>query len=142
MNCSYTVALYVPCETVLDSQGNKLSSITVVGYYLPIMERMKVNAPPRKRKNLHGRFDVVNTGLFITYPAPLSGSCYYLPIMERMKVDMTGRWKKDAKYGLQFMMESYEDRMPRSFCNRTACPALISIGANRVIIRRALRVSI
>ncbi len=64
-NGSYTVALYVPCETVLDSQGNKLSSITVVGYYLPIMERMKV--------------------------------------------DMTGRWKKDAKYGLQFMMESYED---------------------------------
>ena len=34
---------------------------------------------------------------------------YYLPIMERMKVDITGRWKKDAKYGLQFMMESYED---------------------------------
>jgi len=64
-NGSYTVALYVPCETVLDGQGNKLSSITVVGHYLPIMERMKV--------------------------------------------DMTGRWKKDAKYGLQFMMESYED---------------------------------
>ena len=64
-NGSYTVALYVPCETVLDGQGNKLSSITVVGHYLPIMQRMKV--------------------------------------------DMTGRWKKDAKYGLQFMMESYED---------------------------------
>ena len=62
---SYTVALYMPCETVLDGQGNKLSSITVVGYYLPTMERMKV--------------------------------------------DMTGRWKKDAKYGLQFMMESYEE---------------------------------
>ena len=62
---SYTVALYVPCETVLDGQGNKLSSITVVGYYLPIMERMQV--------------------------------------------DMSGRWKKDAKYGLQFMMESYEE---------------------------------
>lgn len=62
---SYTVALYVPCETVLDAQGNKLSSITVVGYYLPTMERMKV--------------------------------------------DMTGRWKKDAKYGLQFVMESYEE---------------------------------
>ena len=62
---SYTVALYMPCETVLDAQGNKLSSITVVGYYLPTMERMKV--------------------------------------------DMTGRWKKDAKYGLQFMMESYEE---------------------------------
>ena len=64
-NGSYTVALYVPCETVLDGQGNKLNSITVVGYYLPIMERMKV--------------------------------------------DMAGRWKKDAKYGLQFMMESYEE---------------------------------
>lgn len=62
---SYTVALYMPCETVLDGQGNKLSSITAVGYYLPTMERMKV--------------------------------------------DMTGRWKKDAKYGLQFMMESYEE---------------------------------
>lgn len=62
---SYTVALYVPCEAVLDGQGNKLSSITVVGYYLPIMERMQV--------------------------------------------DMSGRWKKDAKYGLQFMMESYEE---------------------------------
>ena len=62
---SYTVALYVPCETVLDAQGNKLSSITVVGYYLPTMEQMKV--------------------------------------------DMTGRWKKDAKYGLQFVMESYEE---------------------------------
>ena len=64
-NGSYTVALYMPCETVLDGQGNKLSSITVVGYYPPTMERMKV--------------------------------------------DMTGRWKKDAKYGLQFMMESYEE---------------------------------
>lgn len=62
---SYTVALYAPCETVLDTQGNRLSSITVVGYYLPIME------------------------------------C--------IKVDMTGRWKKDAKYGLQFVMEAYEE---------------------------------
>lgn len=62
---SYTVALYMPCETVLDAQGNQLSSITVVGHYLPLMERMKV--------------------------------------------DMTGRWKKDAKYGLQFLMESYEE---------------------------------
>ena len=62
---SYTVALYAPCEAVLDAQGNKLSSITVVGYYLPIVEQMKV--------------------------------------------DMTGRWKKDAKYGLQFMMDAYEE---------------------------------
>lgn len=64
-NGSYTVALFSPCETVLDGQGNKLHSITVVGFYLPIVERVKV--------------------------------------------DMTGRWKKDAKYGLQFEMESYEE---------------------------------
>ncbi len=31
---SYTVAIYMPCETVLDAQGNKLHSITVVGHYL------------------------------------------------------------------------------------------------------------
>lgn len=64
-NGSYTVAIYIPCETVLDAHGNKLSSITVVGHYLPTVERLKV--------------------------------------------DMAGRWKKDAKYGLQFEMESYEE---------------------------------
>ena len=64
-NGSYTAALFSPCETVLDGQGNKLHSITVVGFYLPIVERVKV--------------------------------------------DMTGRWKKDARYGLQFEMESYEE---------------------------------
>lgn len=62
---SYMIALYIPCETVLDAQGNKLSSIKVVGHYLPAVERVKV--------------------------------------------DMTGRWKKDARYGLQFEMESYEE---------------------------------
>lgn len=73
------MALYVPCETVLDGQGNKLSSITVVGHYLPTMERMKV--------------------------------------------DMTGR-KKAAKYGLQFMVESYEDITdPGKKCSSgAACP--------------------
>lgn len=45
---SYTVALYAPCEAVLDAQGNKLSSITVVGYYLPIVEQMKVDTPGEK----------------------------------------------------------------------------------------------
>lgn len=34
---------------------------------------------------------------------------YYLPTSERVKVDLTGHWKKDAKYGLQFEMESYEE---------------------------------
>lgn len=62
---SFTVAIYIPCENVLDVQGNKLHSVTVVGYFLPTAERIKV--------------------------------------------DMTGHWKKDAKYGLQFQMESYEE---------------------------------
>lgn len=38
---SYTVARYTPCERVLDASGNKLQTITVVGYYLPLAERMK-----------------------------------------------------------------------------------------------------
>lgn len=62
---SYMIALYTPCETVLDAQGKRLSSIKVVGHYLPTVERVKV--------------------------------------------DMAGRWKKDAKYGLQFEMETYEE---------------------------------
>lgn len=34
---------------------------------------------------------------------------YYLPLSEQVTVDMTGHWRKDAKYGLQFEMESYEE---------------------------------
>lgn len=34
---------------------------------------------------------------------------HYLPTSDRVKVDMTGHWKKDAKYGFQFEMESYEE---------------------------------
>lgn len=48
---SYTVALYTPCEKVLDAQGNRLRSLTVVGYYLPMVERMKVNMTGRWKKN-------------------------------------------------------------------------------------------
>ena len=64
-NGSYTIALFYPREKVLDVQGNEISSIKVVGYYLPTVEGLKV--------------------------------------------DMIGHWKKDAKYGLQFEMESYEE---------------------------------
>lgn len=32
---------------------------------------------------------------------------HYLPTSERIKVDLAGHWKMDAKYGLQFEMESY-----------------------------------
>ena len=35
-NGSYTVALFSPCETVLDGQGNKLHSITVVSTCLSL----------------------------------------------------------------------------------------------------------
>lgn len=62
---SYMIALFRPRETVLDMQGNELSMVKVVGYYLPTSERVQVN--------------------------------------------LTGHWKKDAKYGLQFEMESYEE---------------------------------
>ena len=62
---SFTIALFYPRENVVDAHGNKLSSIKVVGYYLPTVEGLKV--------------------------------------------DLTGHWKKDAKYGLQFEMESYEE---------------------------------
>lgn len=62
---SYTIALFYPKEKLLDSQGEKLTSVKVVGHYLPLVEGMKV--------------------------------------------DLSGHWKKDAKYGLQFEMESYEE---------------------------------
>lgn len=34
---------------------------------------------------------------------------HFLPTVSSVKVDMTGHWKKDARYGLQFEMESYEE---------------------------------
>ena len=62
---SYMIALFKPNEKVLDAQGNRLSSIKVVGHFLPTVASVKV--------------------------------------------DMTGHWKKDARYGFQFEMESYEE---------------------------------
>ena len=62
---SYMIALFKPNEKLLDAQGNRLSSIKVVGHFLPTVAGVKV--------------------------------------------DMTGHWKKDARYGLQFEMESYEE---------------------------------
>lgn len=62
---SYMIALFKPNEKVLDAQGNRLSSIKVVGHFLPTVASVKV--------------------------------------------DMAGHWKKDARYGLQFEMESYEE---------------------------------
>lgn len=67
---SYMIALFRPHEKVLDAQGNRLSSIKVVGHYLPTVSSVKV--------------------------------------------DMAGHWKKDARYGLQFEMESYEELVESS----------------------------
>lgn len=67
---SYMIALFRPHEKVLDTQGNRLSSIKVVGHYLPTVSSVKV--------------------------------------------DMAGHWKKDARYGLQFEMESYEELVESS----------------------------
>ncbi len=59
------IALFRAREKVLDTQGNELSMIKVVGHYLPTSDRVKV--------------------------------------------DLAGHWKMDAKYGLQFEMESYQE---------------------------------
>lgn len=39
---------------------------------------------------------------------------HYLPTVSSVKVDMAGHWKKDARYGLQFEMESYEELVESS----------------------------
>ena len=38
---SYMIALYRPCEDVLDSAGRTLSEIKVVGYCLPTTEKLQ-----------------------------------------------------------------------------------------------------
>ena len=40
---SYMIALFHPYEKVLDAQGNRLSSIKVVGHYLPTVSSVKVD---------------------------------------------------------------------------------------------------
>lgn len=59
------IALFRTRETVMDTQGNELPTVKVVGHYLPTSDHVTV--------------------------------------------DMAGHWKKDAKYGLQFEMETYEE---------------------------------
>ena len=48
---SYTVAVFVPRESVLDSSGNKLRSIKIVGYYLPITSGLTVDMIGRWKKD-------------------------------------------------------------------------------------------
>lgn len=62
---SYMVALYRPCERILDSVGNKIQQIKAVGYCLPVSENMRY--------------------------------------------DMQGHWNKNAKHGIQFEVETYDE---------------------------------
>lgn len=62
---SYMVALYRPCERVLDSLGNKMQQVKAVGYCLPISENIRY--------------------------------------------DMQGHWSKNAKHGIQFEVETYDE---------------------------------
>ena len=38
---AYTVALYKPCESVLDSSGRRIGEVKAVGWCLPIAEKLK-----------------------------------------------------------------------------------------------------
>ena len=62
---SYMVAVYKPCEKIIDSKGNAVTQIKAVGYALPISEQIQY--------------------------------------------DMKGQWNKNAKHGLQFEVESYDE---------------------------------
>ena len=48
---SYMIAIFTPREKVLDGHGEKLTSIKVVGHYLPTMEGMKVDMQGHWRKD-------------------------------------------------------------------------------------------
>lgn len=62
---SYMVAVYKPCERIIDSAGKAVKQIKAVGYALPISEQIQY--------------------------------------------DMKGQWNKNAKHGLQFEVESYDE---------------------------------
>lgn len=62
---SYMVAIYRPCDKLLDSAGNTVSQIKAVGYCLPTAANLRYN--------------------------------------------MEGHWSKNAKHGLQFEVDTYEE---------------------------------
>lgn len=59
------VALYRPCERILDSVGNKIQQVKAVGYCLPVSENIRY--------------------------------------------DIQGHWNKNAKHGIQFEVETYDE---------------------------------
>ena len=48
---SYMIALFKPNEKVLDAQGNRLSSIKVVGHFLPTVASVKVDMTGHWKKD-------------------------------------------------------------------------------------------
>ena len=48
---SYMIALFKPNEKVLDAQGNRLSSIKVVGHFLPTVAGVKVDMTGHWKKD-------------------------------------------------------------------------------------------
>ena len=48
---SYMIALFKPNEKLLDAQGNRLSSIKVVGHFLPTVAGVKVDMTGHWKKD-------------------------------------------------------------------------------------------
>ncbi len=78
---SYMVAIYSPCEKILDTSGNIISKIKAVGYCLPVSDALRY--------------------------------------------DMQGRWSKDAKHGIQFEVEAFDEVV---IPNRESIVAYLSSG--------------
>lgn len=62
---SYMIALYRPCEKILDAAGNAIPEIKAVGYCLPTADNLRY--------------------------------------------DMRGRWSRNAKHGVQFEVEGFDE---------------------------------
>lgn len=51
---SYVVAVYTPCEQLLDSQNNVIETITAVGYGLPVSSKLKYDLQGHWTKSKYG----------------------------------------------------------------------------------------
>lgn len=69
-NASYMIALYRPCEKIVDGAGHSISEIKAVGYCLPTTENLRY--------------------------------------------DLHGRWNRNAKHGVQFEVEGFDEVIAHS----------------------------
>lgn len=69
-NTSYMIALYRPCEKIVDGAGHSISEIKAVGYCLPTTENLRY--------------------------------------------DLHGRWNRNAKHGVQFEVEGFDEVIAHS----------------------------